>query len=378
MNKTAIIVPVYNKRLTELEKISLRQIQRTFENDEIIVLCPRGIHIEDDYGNLRYEYFHDSCFESVYAYNRLMLSISFYKRFEMYEYILICQLDVFVFENQLDYFCKLNYDYIGAPWIEGVFWFKDSEHFMWHVGNGGFSLRRVSAFIALLESKQDELLQVGANEDWVFSFQASDDFKVAPMHIALKFAFERNIKKCYELNNYALPFACHAWWRYDLEFLKETVERYGYAIKQEWIESGNEDKVLENQYKTQSEKNEILAAEYKKENFLSAIQQYWSVEKENFVIWGAGIWGKRLSYILKDSHVKLHYIVDINISKCGGIINGCEIISVDEFDKIRNGFKIIIAIKNDSESIVEELQKRGLSEGKDFITLNQILKNLKR
>ena len=32
-----------------------------------------------------------------------------------YQYMLIYQLDAFVFEDKLDYFCELGYDYIGIP-----------------------------------------------------------------------------------------------------------------------------------------------------------------------------------------------------------------------------------------------------------------------
>ena len=51
----------------------------------------------------------------------LMLSPFFYESFLDFKYVLIHQLDVFIFKDELNYWCNQNYDYIGAPW------FKDSS-----------------------------------------------------------------------------------------------------------------------------------------------------------------------------------------------------------------------------------------------------------
>jgi len=44
-----------------------------------------------------------------------MMSPAFYDAFKAFDYILIYQLDAFVFRDELEYFCSLGYDYIGAP-----------------------------------------------------------------------------------------------------------------------------------------------------------------------------------------------------------------------------------------------------------------------
>ena len=77
-----------------------------------------------------------------------MLSSEFYRRFSKFEYILIYQLDAFVFKDQLNYWCKKGYDYIGAPWFEGFHLTKTGVNII-GVGNGGFSLRRVKTHIDL-------------------------------------------------------------------------------------------------------------------------------------------------------------------------------------------------------------------------------------
>ena len=61
--------------------------------------------------------FPSSWFASTETYSRLLLTKGFYQRFQMFEYILICQTDVFVMgtSNDLHYFLEQNYDYWGAP-----------------------------------------------------------------------------------------------------------------------------------------------------------------------------------------------------------------------------------------------------------------------
>lgn len=43
-------------------------------------------------------------------------------------------------------------------------------------------------------------------------------FKIAPLEVALRFAFECVPRYCFEKNNFTLPFGCHAWAKYDREF----------------------------------------------------------------------------------------------------------------------------------------------------------------
>ena len=59
------------------------------------------------------------------------------------------------------------------------------------------------------------------NEDHFWANRATHyfpKFRVAPLEIAIKFAFECVPRYCYQLNGKQLPFGCHAWNRYDREF----------------------------------------------------------------------------------------------------------------------------------------------------------------
>ena len=53
--------------------------------------------------------------------------------------------------DALDEWCAAGYDFIGAPWLICA----DTPHITAEkVGNGGFSLRRVSSFLRVLRSRR--------------------------------------------------------------------------------------------------------------------------------------------------------------------------------------------------------------------------------
>jgi hypothetical protein len=62
----------------------------------------------------------------------------FYKCFSTYNYLMIYQLDGWIFTNFLDYYINLNVDYIGSPWKAYILNLDEDT-----VGNGGVSLRKV-------------------------------------------------------------------------------------------------------------------------------------------------------------------------------------------------------------------------------------------
>ncbi len=126
VNKTAVAVPLYKafSDLDVIEKISLQQLCKILHPYDIYFVTHSEIDVEE------YKYktgkklrikrinFNKSYFENIEGYNRLLLSFEFYNTFKAYNYILITQLDVFIFSDQLPHFTNLSYDYIGAPWFE--------------------------------------------------------------------------------------------------------------------------------------------------------------------------------------------------------------------------------------------------------------------
>lgn len=120
-----IIIPVYKSKTIRSEIASFNQCLKILFKHPICIITYKGLDTSfytdlmvTAKVNFQIEYFAKKYFENLAGYNRLMLSLDFYKRFEDFEYMLIYQLDSWVFMDELDYWCSKEYDYIGAPWFE--------------------------------------------------------------------------------------------------------------------------------------------------------------------------------------------------------------------------------------------------------------------
>lgn len=163
--RLTIAVPVYRPTLDEEEQVSLDSTFRVLGGHHLVMVKPEGLDtgaLEARYPFAAVETFAPDYFRSIQGYNRLLLSTGFYQRFLESEYLLVCQLDVFVFHDDLAAWVERGYDYVGAPWISGsalsaqVHRLKGlaarllpggrgkvrSHETRDRVGNGGFSLRK--------------------------------------------------------------------------------------------------------------------------------------------------------------------------------------------------------------------------------------------
>ena len=184
-NRIAIVIPYYHKNLTDLERVSWLQALKIFKRYQIIAIVPDDM-LASDYPQalgIKHEVVPAAWMHSVQTYNQMMVEIEFYNRFLDYEYILIYQLDAFVFRDELQDFCQLGYDYIGAPWMYGTKYLKDFKNGAWYVGNGGLSLRSVSASLDVLSKFDTRDIRIP--EDVFWASCNSDLFKVAPREVAL-------------------------------------------------------------------------------------------------------------------------------------------------------------------------------------------------
>ena len=240
-----VVIPIYKSELNPNEIISLKQCFKILGKHPIIFVAPEKLdvsHYEKILGQkVKTERFDDFYFENISGYNHLMLSMAFYQRFLNYEYMLIYQLDCYVFRDELVDWCNQDYDYIGAPWLDNSFYIKSRiEKFKflikqffqiknkdlrnkniltYQVGNGGFSLRKISSFIKVLKYTDERMLKRFKmnddsksihNEDVFWSFVA-DGIKKPNYKIASKFALDLGADIGIRLNNANLPFGCHAW-----------------------------------------------------------------------------------------------------------------------------------------------------------------------
>jgi hypothetical protein len=259
----AIVIPMHNrKELTSDEQISFKHLSHYLNAYDKYLVMPETLDLS--LPGCISKRFDNQYFGSVEAYTRLMLTEHFYRTFGDYKYILIYHLDALVFSDQLLEWCQTDLDYIGPPWFpcDDSPWVKTPR-----VGNGGLSLRKISAFLKVFHSEkywvqpneywhalyadkpahvrmfnwprkfakrllpfnnarhemaQWHLRPDGTkNEDHFWSDRAIHyypELKVASFDVGLRFAFEVAPRLCYELNQRRLPFGCHAWPRYDRRF----------------------------------------------------------------------------------------------------------------------------------------------------------------
>ena len=244
-----IVVPVYKKYISRYEQISLSQCLKILSNYDIRFVAPKGLDLSfyDEKVRKNTIFYEPEFFDGISGYNKLMQSKLFYEEFLAYKYILIYQLDVFVFRDELIKFLELDYDYIGAPWIYGqnIFQYVFRGHtilkkiFPWfnhvdkiYVGNGGVSLRKVSTFLHIIEECK-EFQHWHLNEDALYAIlgvRYPYFFNVAPIDVALKFSFETEVRECWIRNGRQLPTFCHAWEKWDIEFWRPHFKAYGYEI----------------------------------------------------------------------------------------------------------------------------------------------------
>ena len=243
-----VVIPVYKVELTKEEIISLIQLQNIITQHQLCIVCPNSLDISNYIAlfhkplEIHIERFDDNYFSDISSYNRLMLTVDFYSRFLNYKYILIHQLDCYLFKDELDYWCKKGYDYIGAPWFfyqyndmnslrrfifeirRGlrVIFKRDiiKEDLYNKVGNGGLSLRSTKAFIRMLQNTPTTIIEKYCsnnttsvyNEDVFWSIHAKYIRK--PKYIeASRFALDLGANYGLKLNNSVLPFGCHAWYK---------------------------------------------------------------------------------------------------------------------------------------------------------------------
>ena len=240
----AILIPVYRRELTSNEKESLGQCMKVLGNYPVFLVKPDGLSVEQitgEYPALKVCSFPDTYFTGTDSYNRLLISTAFYRPFLPYEYVLIYQLDAYVFKDELPYWCSQGLDYVGAPTIHkeefDALPATEKEEFAQALSshrlvfNGGLSLRRVAGMMRYLRIYNTFYPGWKGNEDMLFSLEAT---RLKPMKFfiklptweqALRFSFEKSPAASYELTGHLLPFGCHAWERYDPEFWRNYIPR---------------------------------------------------------------------------------------------------------------------------------------------------------
>lgn len=263
-SNVCILIPIHKVPESAEELVSLASLRAVLPQVKKIFLCPDGFPYTKINNNEEALFFDKKYFSYPYGYNRLLLRKNLYNKLLDFKFILIFQLDCVVFKNDVERWIQSSFDYIGSPWFMDEN--KKPTNFPFSVGNGGFSLRKISTALEILSTPiqrgslfpvphasapqpsgirwffwncyrryrqhsgqwtiEDELENYFENEDVFWSFIApkiNSQYKVAPLHEALSFGMELKPKLCVEMNGGQIPFGCHAWWKHDREYVESIL-----------------------------------------------------------------------------------------------------------------------------------------------------------
>ena len=232
MEQVAVVIPLYQSTLNPQEEISLRQCLHVLGSHPILFVAPESLNLSflNSFGiTPKVIRFKAEYFKSTKTYNKLLTSELFYQAFSNFEYILIYQLDAYVFADNLLEWCSKGYDYIGAPKLRKLH-LSNRTSCRPVLFNGGLSLRRVKPLLRYIKIYRFFFKEWLANEDAMFSFAQKRVIpfrfllKLPHWRVALSFAFEQNPEISYKILG-TLPFGCHAWERYNPTFWEQFIPK---------------------------------------------------------------------------------------------------------------------------------------------------------
>lgn len=263
-----VLVPVHQPLPTADELFSMKRCGKLLGSHPIRIVHPVGLNL-DAYLELLPTAtplpVPASWMSSIRAYNRMLINPAFYQELDCFSHALIHEPDALVISDQLFYWCKQPFDYIGAPWFEG-FAVASPDAPITGVGNSGFSLINIAAVHRFLKSDirwisrpsvfkeiSKKLLRrpcvysiqflmaalgdsgslrgahrlTNDNCDLFITHHAAGNptmpFSIADPKHAVQFSWEVNPRRCYELCHRRPPFGIHAWARYDRTFVLDML-----------------------------------------------------------------------------------------------------------------------------------------------------------
>jgi len=152
----------------------------------------------------------DICFSSKIAYSHFVTSLKFYEilqsHFPEAEFYLIFQIDSFLIQHGIENYMDQPFDYYGAVWEKGLLpggWCGPREPDQEvidpvlrknikpnHVGNGGFSLRRIGPCREVCQKYNIAQLSYMQEDAFYCNFGQLTGLRFAPLSLARRFAWE--------------------------------------------------------------------------------------------------------------------------------------------------------------------------------------------
>ncbi len=367
-NDIVVVVPIYTMNLSFYDKISLNRAEKILAEYQLVAIAPRKLKGKLESVGLKVEYFDDHYFEDIQGYNELMLSTELYKRFSQYCYMLIYQLDAYVFSDKLLEFANSGYDYIGAP-VPEFTWVNVTNK----VGNGGFSLRKIEAFLELLSDFdslwKDFEYRKGLPEDQFYAYCGSREdtnFCVPTVDFAIRFALDMDVNDAFNKLGENLPFGCHGWSRL------ESIWRWKPYIP-ELMGSLLDETLGYEQLKTRYAFLKLMY-EFEQKLINGTLQEtvYNIIGGKSCSLWGYGKIGKVVESYFDKIGVTVNVIIDSNEEiKCKypnkKILLPRELIDYDEKGMI------VVSSTRFSGDIKEIMEQLGMKADKDYIMWTDVV-----
>jgi hypothetical protein len=268
LNPVVILIIHHKPQLLWYEKIALLQCFRILGTHPIRLICPHGLDLTEHRAvvpELKADFIPAHCLATYEAFARRKVLPFLYRRYADYKFILMYELDAFVFRDALLEWCAKAWDYIGASWFEGYEEALPNAKPL-GTGNGGFSLRRTKAMIRISQRLRYQQPAQDVVQAWrrgnisfgqlVAKLTVRNNFfapfndrhgpedifwckvapkrfpelRVAPHEIARQFSFEANPGRLFRESGGVLPFGCHGWMNYEPDFWARHIQQFGYTI----------------------------------------------------------------------------------------------------------------------------------------------------
>lgn len=213
-NKTCCITIITHlESLKDYDKLSFEQALSVFKKRDIFLVIPNKVDTSVFYDkyikvnkNMKLLKVDDKWLSSYDNYNKTCCIPEFYQLFKDYDYMLLYQTDCWIYEDRLDYFISLGYDWYGAPWPQ---WSDE-------VGNGGFCLRKVPKMLEITQKYKYTSPQKDGYEDTWFCKRHKNELKIADLKTASNFSIEiptvsfvSKVKKYISLFENKTPMGVH-------------------------------------------------------------------------------------------------------------------------------------------------------------------------
>lgn len=372
-----VLIPIYKRKINIHEKVALQQVRKILGGYKICFIAPVSLTIDYDglEEGIEMIRFPDDFFLSTVTYSHLLLMPSFYRRFSNYCYMLIYQLDAFVFSDRLQEFCELNYDYIGGPWARVH---RNTQTVKCSIGNGGFSLRKVSSHEMVCQ-RRDEILNRLPNkkknllmkcEDLFFAYcstQPDLNFHVANFTKAIDFSVDEDVGHVFERMPRWMPFGCHAWSTGNYNFWRPLIENAGYSLPEG---------TSKNNYSSRLRRIGLYALKRvmkydRYEEYLSILENINIDVSDKICIWGMGAYGKLCYNFFSKSGRIVEAVYDksseqVFTDKIKSTYSSIDVI-------IRNRYKIVIGTLDFQDDVACILEEIGYIRDRDYCSMSDIM-----